>query len=62
MKKIKTDVCFFEPIVMLSTMSMIPSIACYNIPSPSFRTAKSCTLSRKDNASLAWAEYVLKEK
>ena len=59
MKKIKTDVCFFERIVMPSTMFMIPSIVCYKPPSPSFWLAKRCTLPRSDNASLIWTGSIL---
>ena len=35
-------------------MFMIPSIECCKLPSLSFWIAKRCTLSRKDNGSLAW--------
>ena len=40
MKKTKIDVWFSEPIVKLSVMFMIPSIACCRLPSPLFWTAK----------------------
>ena len=49
--KIKIDVCFFEGIVIPSTMFMTPSIASCKLPSPSFWIAKRCTLSRMNNAS-----------
>ena len=38
---------------------MIPSIACCKIPSLSFWIAKRCTLSRRDNDSLAWTGSIL---
>ena len=44
---------------MPSTMFMIPSIACCKLPSPSFWIVKRCTLSRRDNASLAWTGSIL---
>ena len=57
-KKNKTDVCFFEQIVMPSTMFMIPSVACCKIPSSSFWIVKRCTLLRK-YASLTWKASIL---
>ena len=59
MKKNKMDVCFFERMVMLSTMFMIPSVTCCKLPPPSFWIVKRCTLSRRDNASLAWTGSIL---
>ena len=53
-KKIKFDVCFFERIVMPSTMFMIPSITCCKLPSPWFWIAERFTLSRMDDAYLTW--------
>ena len=38
---------------------MIPSIACYKLPSPSFWIAKRCTLSKRDNAFLTWTGSIL---
>ena len=58
MKKNKIDVCFFERVVMPSTMFMIPSTAC-KLPSPSFWIAKRCTLSRRGNASLTRTGFIL---
>ena len=40
-------------------MFMIPSIACCNLPSPSFWIARRCTLSRRDDASLTWTGSIL---
>ena len=59
MKKAKIDVCFFEPIVKLSAMFMIPSIACCRLPPPLFWTAKKWTLLKKDNAFLIWTGFIL---
>ena len=47
MKKAKIDVCFFEPIVKLSAMFMIPSTACSRHPPPLFWTAKKMDSVKK---------------
>ena len=59
MKKTKIYVCFFERIVMPSTKFMISSMARCKRPSPLLWIAKRCTLSRRDNASLAMADSIL---
>ena len=44
---------------MPSTMFMITLITCCKLPSPSFYIAKSCTILRRNNASLTWTDSIL---